>query len=86
MAIMTDNDRIAAWAEYVQNLAAEMDMSTGALLTEVRGAIDAADQWVDDNQVSFNNALPEPFRTWATSRQKAQLLMLVVLRRFNTGS
>lgn len=86
MAIMTDNDRIAAWAEYVQNLAAEMDMSTGALLTETRAAIDATDQWVDDNQVSFNTALPEPFRTWATARQKAQLLTLVVLQRFNTGS
>ena len=86
MATMTDNDRINVWAEYVQGLSAEMDLSTGALLAEVRAAIDAADQWVEDNQVSFNSALPEPFQTWATQRQKAQLLMLVVLRRFNTSS
>jgi len=86
MATMTDNDRIAAWAEYVQGLSAEIDMSPGTLLTEVRAAINATDQWMDDNAASFNNALPEPFRTWATSRQKTQLLMLVVLRRFNTGS
>ena len=84
MATMTDNDRIAAWAEYVQDLSAEIDLSTGTLLTEVRAAIDAADQWVDDNRASFNGALSEPFQTWATPRQKAQLLMLVVLRRFNT--
>lgn len=86
MTVLSTNDRINAWAEYIQQLSEEMDMSTGTLLDEARAAVDATDGWLDDNQVSYSNALPAAFKTWATSRHKAQLLMLVVLRRFNVES
>jgi len=41
-------------------------------------AVNAADDWADANQASYNAALPEPFATWATPRQKAALLAWVI--------
>lgn len=44
-------------------------------------AVDATDQWVEDNSVSFNTALPQPFRGSATPTQKSLLLCIVVMKR-----
>ena len=45
-------------------------------------AVNAVDQWVDDNQISFNNSLPEPAKTNLTAIQKANLLKMVVEKRY----
>ena len=47
----------------------------------VRAALDATDQWIEDQQTSFNNALPQPFRTTATLAQKTALFCYVAMRR-----
>jgi hypothetical protein len=44
---------------------------------DLLAAIDAVDLWTDDNQASYNAALPAPFKTVATSGQKVSLLSLV---------
>ncbi len=49
---------------------------------DIRAAIDAVDQWIDDNQASFNAALPEAARTNLTAAQKARLLFYVVRKRY----
>jgi hypothetical protein len=49
--------------------------------TNIKAAVDAADQWADDNATAFNNALPVPFRTTATTAQKTLLLSYVILKR-----
>lgn len=48
---------------------------------ELVAAIDATDQWVEDNTASFNSALPVAFRTSATAAQKAAVLAYVLWRR-----
>ena len=48
---------------------------------DLRDAVDATDAWVDNNQASFNNALPEPARSEMTSVQKSLMLCAVVLAR-----
>lgn len=48
---------------------------------ELRAAIDATDQWIDDNQTSYNNALPLPARTELTLAQKTLLFCFVAMRR-----
>lgn len=47
---------------------------------ELLAAVDAADQWRDDNAAAFNTALPAAFRTKATPAQKALLLCYVVMK------
>lgn len=48
---------------------------------DLRAAVDATDQWIEDNQAAFNAALPVTFRTNATLTQKTLLFCLVGMRR-----
>jgi hypothetical protein len=52
---------------------------------DLRAAVDAIDQWADDNAAAFNVAIPLPARTALTAKQKAQLLFYVVRRRFEVS-
>jgi hypothetical protein len=52
------------------------------LIAELRAAVDAIDQWIDDNASSFNSSIPQPARSSLTAKQKARLLVWVVRRRF----
>lgn len=53
----------------------------GVTKAELRAAIDATDQWIEDSQTSFNTALPQPFRGAATTPQKTFLFCYVAMRR-----
>lgn len=47
----------------------------------LRSAINAIDQWIDDQATSFNNALPLSARQALTPDQKIDLFMFVLTRR-----
>jgi hypothetical protein len=67
----------------MRSLAADgLDIADNNIKADSLAAIGAADDWVDQNQTAYNAALPEPFRTWATPRQKAMLLTFIVQERF----
>lgn len=53
----------------------------GVTKPQLRAALDATDDWIDANQTSFNNALPQPFRTQASLAQKTFLFCYVAMRR-----
>lgn len=53
----------------------------GVSKPELRAAVDAMDDWIEDNQVSFNTALPLPYRSDATTVQKIELFALVLMLR-----
>lgn len=53
------------------------DVST----TELRAAIDATDQWIDDNQASYNNALPNPAKQQLSLEQKTLIFCAVAAMR-----
>lgn len=50
---------------------------------DFRAAVNAVDDWIDDNAASFNSALPEPYKSDATAIQKADLLATILT--FRTG-
>lgn len=77
MAVLSESDRVAAWAELMRAMLGPCSFTKAQL----RAALDAADQWADDNASEFNLALPQPFRSAATSKQKAALLMFVIAKR-----
>jgi len=52
---------------------------------DLRAAVDATDTWIDNNQASYNAALPEPSRTELTAAQKTLLLCAVALMRQGVG-
>lgn len=49
-------------------------------------AIAAIDQWMEDNTVAFNQALPVAARTGLTAAQKAQLFMAVATKRYEVSN
>lgn len=55
--------------------------ATAFTKADLRAAVDATDQWQDDNAAAFNLALPVAFRTNATQVQKTLLFCYVALRR-----
>lgn len=51
--------------------------------TALHAAVNATDQWIEDNQTSFNTALPTAFRNNASLVQKTLLFCYVAMRRAN---
>ena len=47
--------------------------------SDLVAAIDAADAWLDANTVSYNQALPQPFRGLADIEHKGLLLVYVAM-------
>jgi hypothetical protein len=77
MALLSDTDRqrtAYAWAR-------SQTEPVAFTRSQLKLAVDATDQWVEDNQTSFNTALPVGFRTNATTTQKIILLAYVLWRR-----
>jgi hypothetical protein len=78
MAPLSDPDRAALWAEFMR---LNPDPCGALTKAELRAAVDAIDQWADDNATEFNQAIPQPARGVLTTKQKAFLLVFVVRRR-----
>lgn len=81
MAVLTDTERQALWAELMRELS---QRSEPVALTkqDFRAALNAADDWAEANSASYNAALPQPARGALTARQKAMLLTWVIRRRW----
>ena len=80
MAALSEADRLRVWRAFMR-LNTE---SCGFTKTALKAAVDAADQWCDDNATSFNTALPSgagSFRATASLQQKTLLLCYVAMRR-----
>jgi hypothetical protein len=59
------------------------EVLTSVLKADIRSAVNAADDWIDTNQASYNSALPVNFRNNASAGQKAFLLAVVALAKYN---
>jgi len=86
MAVMDATDRAQAWINIMRTLRTEVDLSDSSVRDAILAAVADVDDWVDDNQASYVAALPEPFKSTSTPRQKAAVLALVLHERFNTGT
>lgn len=85
MAVLSDADRRLVSEDFCRFPTNVGGTASGLLKANVKAAIDAADQWVEDNSTSFNNALPQPARGALSAKQKAALLVWVVRRRFEVA-
>jgi len=81
MAVLSSADRQRIWRGLMRYWSRLLDTLTGMSKSDIQAAVNAADQWADDNAASYNSALPVTFRTNATAGQKALLLAMVVLAR-----
>lgn len=81
MALLNEANRVGVWETVMR----DNKEAISVVKLDLRAAVDAADQWAEDNQASFNSALPLPARTELTAKQKALLLMEVIKRRYVVG-
>jgi hypothetical protein len=82
MAVLSTNDRAAVYLELMNRMSGDREaqpLTKAQLLT----AVGAADDWIDANASSYNTALPAAIRNALSPRQKALLLVYVVLKRFD---
>ena len=84
MAVLLEADLVAVWAE-AQRLASEMNIELAVVKSVLRDAVNATDQWIDDNAASYNSALPVAARNNLTTKQKARLFMMVARRRYEVA-
>ena len=84
MATLSTQDRIDLCADMMRVLSAIWELCAINKI-DLRAAVNAADDWVEANKASFNNALPAAAKTNLTASQKARLLEFVVRQRFVKG-
>jgi hypothetical protein len=77
---LTEAER-AATSTSLQRTWSGLGLPCGITKADLRAAVDAIDTWCDDNQASFNTAIPQPARTALTAAQKGWLLGYVVRKR-----
>jgi hypothetical protein len=77
MAALSDADRKAVWTWLMRRGAFPPNITKAQL----RAAVDAVDSTLDGLAGTFNAALPEPFKSAATSEQKAIILGVVGFKR-----
>ena len=77
-----DRQRVATglmryWSHIWESLAVDK--------AELLAAVVATDTWIEDNQASYNTALPEAFRTNATAIQKTMVFCAVATMRVSVA-
>jgi len=82
MAVLDETQRSETHAEWMRRLSRIREELNGVTKTDLRAAINATDQWIEDNQGAFNTALPTATRTNLTAKQKALLFFFVADKRF----
>lgn len=84
MAVLPISDRASIHRSFMSDLSSSRN-AMPVLKADLRAAINAIDQWADDNLASFNLAIPLPARTALTVAQKANLLLYVIRRRYEVS-
>ena len=80
MATLSTEDRTRIWRGLMRVWSA--NRTTVALSkTDLQAAVNTTDTWIDDNQASFNSALPAAAQSGLTSTQKTLLFCAVALAR-----
>lgn len=80
MAVLGNADRVDVWTRWMRENFGVIGGSISK--TDIRAAVDAADDWANTNAAAYNLALPLISRTNLTSLQKAAILEFVIRRRF----
>lgn len=81
MAVLDNTSREQVWAEFMRKCSLSWE-PLNLNKAELRAVVNAVDQWIEDNQASFNSALPEPGKSNLTAAQKVRLFMAVAAKRY----
>ena len=77
---LTTNDRARVWRGLMR-LWSQERASVALAKADLLAAVGATDDWIEANQASYNNALPDAAKNGLTSLQKTLLFCAVALAR-----
>lgn len=80
MAELPSADRARIWRGLMRWWS-NLREACGISKAELQAAVDATDTWIENNQASYNDALPAQARTGLTAAQKTVLFCGVALAR-----
>lgn len=81
MALLTRLERKKIASPWVRKTIAELGQSQTLDVTNITDAVQATDDWIDDNQASYVAALPEPFKTATDAQAKTLLFAYTLMKR-----
>jgi hypothetical protein len=84
MATLSNEDRASLRQAFADDASAVWELIDIGK-QDLRAAVNAIDDWIDDNTAAFNSAIPEPARSGLTAKQKAKLLTLVIDKRWEVS-
>ena len=76
MAELSTGDRQRIWRGLMRYWSDAFE-AVGLSKVELQAAVDATDTWIDDNQSSYNSALPSAAQSGLTAEQKILLFCAV---------
>lgn len=86
MAVLADNDRLEVWQEFMRDTELASETYGDMTKADLRAAVDALDQFFEDNKLTINAAIPQPARGQMTTKQKAKLIVWILRYRYLRGS
>ncbi len=81
MATLTTQERAEVRAGFWEECSADRELCD-LLKADGQAAVDAMDDWINANAVSFNSAIPQPARSTMTARQKVRLFRDIMRKRW----
>ena len=84
MAVLSDSERANVLSDKMTAASRSFEQ-LGLTKAQLRAAVNATDQWINDNAASYNQALPLAARQVLTARQKVKLFLAVAKKRFEVA-
>ena len=85
MARLSNETRKIVWAEFMSQISSRRGFFGGLSKEDLRAAVDAIDEWIEDNMASFNSAIGQPARDALTTKQKVELFFAIVKKRWEVS-
>lgn len=81
MAILNPTQRNSISASYQQEKSSIREILPGITKIDLLNAVNALDNWFDDNSTAINLAIPQPVRGALSLQQKLDLVLKVLQKR-----
>ena len=83
MAVLSDTIRAQCWRGLMRYWSNLLESLSGLTKSDIQAAVNAIDSFLDTNATNINNAFPTAFKNNATTAQKALVVAVVALARYN---
>ena len=81
MAVLTRPERKKIASPWVRKVIRDLGQSQNLTFTDLEAAVQATEDWIEDNQASYVAALPQPFKANTDASAKILLFIYTAMKR-----